>query len=113
MRILSVGSLKESGKPLGPEGKGYAYVPYLKNWLIGSSQWYSRSSSYVPQPGDIVVFNWNGGDPDHVGIVDSVNSDGSMYTIEGNTGDPSYKKPEGVYRKLRYPSTIEGYGHVF
>lgn len=42
----------------------------------------------VPQPGDIVFYDWNGdGDhSEHVGIVTSVN-DGSITTIEGNYSD--------------------------
>ncbi|MEV4416072.1 CHAP domain-containing protein [Catellatospora sp. NPDC049609] len=52
--------------------------------------WHARGS-YVPQPGDAVVFDWdrNPSDAypiDHVGIVTSV-SGGTLYTIEGNTGD--------------------------
>jgi hypothetical protein len=100
---------KTAGRPLGPSGQGYAYVPYLKDWLVSTNQWRTE-----PQPGDIVVFNWQGpnsGVVDHVGIVERVESNG-ITTIEGNTGDPNRRNPEGVYRKRRYPSTIEGYGRI-
>ena len=43
--------------------------------------------SYVPSPGDLVFFDWSGGDdPEHVGAVFHVDEDkGVFYTIEGNS----------------------------
>ena len=40
------------------------------------------------KPGDICIFNWERDDSrvDHIGIVISVNDDGTISTIEGNTG---------------------------
>lgn len=38
----------------------------------------------TPQRGDIVYFDWNGGEVDHVGIVEKVNGN-TIHTIEGNT----------------------------
>ncbi len=96
---------KKAGKPLGPNGKGFAYVPWMKNWLQKSGHWHSKNSNYTPKPGDIVVFNWDGGRPDHVGLVESVNPDGSINTIEGNAGN--------ACKRVRRPlSTIEGFGHI-
>ena len=44
-----------------------------------------RSTS-SPQPGDIVFFDFPGGDKvDHVGIVVKDNFDGTVVTVEGNT----------------------------
>ena len=43
--------------------------------------------SYVPQVGDAVVFNYDGGSyADHVGLVGAVNPDGSVVTINGDFG---------------------------
>ncbi|MEQ0565754.1 CHAP domain-containing protein [Amycolatopsis sp. NEAU-NG30] len=43
---------------------------------------------YVPQVGDAVVFNYQGnGYADHVGMVDTVNADGTIRTINGNWGN--------------------------
>ncbi|MET8761019.1 CHAP domain-containing protein [Lentzea sp. NPDC004782] len=45
-------------------------------------------ASYVPQVGDAVVFNYYGaGRADHVSLVDAVNSNGTIRTINGNFGD--------------------------
>ncbi len=58
---------------------------------IGSAQMgFSDSSeynpNYSPQPGDVVLFNWDGDwSTDHVGFVIRDNGDGTITTIEGNT----------------------------
>src|SRR5690606_16225425 len=61
----------------------------LRDYGVKYGTWRTRSSGYTPQPGDAVVFDWNGdGVIDHVGIVTSANSS-TVYTIEGNSGSPS------------------------
>ncbi|MEU3605213.1 FG-GAP-like repeat-containing protein [Streptomyces sp. NPDC035033] len=45
------------------------------------------SSSYQPQVGDAVVFNYSGGWAQHVGMVTAVNADGSILTTHGNWSD--------------------------
>lgn len=45
------------------------------------------TSSYRAQPGDIILAGYVGGWGKHVGIVESVNEDGTFITIEGNSGD--------------------------
>ena len=71
-----------------------------------------ESDAYVPEPGDIIFYDWgdNGaGDnvswPDHVGIVVSVSDDGVIEVIEGNTND------RVGYRKISVNGKfIRGYG---
>ncbi len=48
-------------------------------------------SKEMAQPGDLVLFDWvpKGDGPDHIGIVYQINGDGSLRTIEGNTGGSS------------------------
>lgn len=52
--------------------------------FIQKGIWYSRQSGFVPQVGDIIVFDWDGaGFADHIGLVSA--SDGAhVWTIEGN-----------------------------
>ena len=51
----------------------------------GRGLW-SNASTAKPKPGDIVFFDFPGGDKvDHVGIVLKDNGDGTVTTIEGNT----------------------------
>ena len=43
-------------------------------------------SVYDARPGDVVIFDWDGGGSDHVGLV--IGTDGTnVYTVEGNSGD--------------------------
>lgn len=79
----------------------------------GGVQWFRerglwRTGSYEPQPGDIIFFDWTDdsqdGSPDHVGIVERV-EDGSVYTIEGNSGDACKAKSYSIDH-----TEILGYG---
>ena len=81
----------------------------LTDWYQSRSIYYSRSSGYVPKPGDMVFFNWSGGtSAQHIGIVTGVSGD-NLYTIEGNTcGDEGYMC-DGRTRGLN-ASYVLGYG---
>lgn len=55
------------------------------DWFRERGQWYDRSSGYIPQPGDLIYFDWKGnGGYDHVGIVDYAEN-GRVHTVEGNS----------------------------
>ena len=57
---------------------------YFTQWFKSNNRW--KDSSYIPEKGDIVFFDWeNDGGANHVGIVTSADND-FIYTIEGNTG---------------------------
>ena len=94
--------LTNAGKPFNDP-----YCPSIVNKMKASGQWKGRSD---PQPGDIVLFDWNGdGTSDHVGIVKSVNGDGSIQTIEGNTENSAGQ--QGVWEKTRYLSSVLGFAN--
>ncbi len=90
-------------------------VPRLGNcaatvkWYQKHSEFYSRSTGYIPKTGDIVFFNWSGGSTaKHIGIITGVSGD-SVYTIEGNTGsDRGYMCCART--RSRSASYIVGYG---
>lgn len=67
-----------------------------------------------PRRGDLVFFNFPGGEGvDHVGIVEHVNRDGSLETIEGNTSPGnagSQANGGGVYRRHRERNVVAGFG---
>ena len=88
------------GLPLAfTTSKGFSYCPSGVEGFKKRDQWHTSN----PKPGDVVFFNWDGGAIDHVGIVESVNNDGSINTIEGNTSNNK------VERRHRTESIV-GYG---
>ncbi|WP_282776364.1 CHAP domain-containing protein [Nocardia sp. CC201C] len=82
------------------------YVPAI--WNDAQSMGLA-ASPYDAEPGDMVIFNWDGGEPDHVGIVVARVGD-TIYTIEGNTTGPD--GVDGVYEKQRTISSGQIVGIV-
>ncbi|AEA27939.1 hypothetical protein Psed_5814 [Pseudonocardia dioxanivorans CB1190] len=87
-----------------------AYTPTFYQWFVDR-----RQSSRTPVKGALVFYDWPDSVPriQHVGIVEAVNPDGSITTIEGNTtsgqaGDQS--NGGGVWRRRRTTSAVVGYG---
>lgn len=78
-------------------------------YTVSHAQWFKKTGHFgqTPKPGAVVFFAWNGGGIkgiDHVGIVVKDNHDGTISTIEGNTGN-------AVKQKVRDTSTVAGYGY--
>ncbi|MCW2956076.1 MAG: hypothetical protein JWO69_945 [Thermoleophilia bacterium] len=87
---------KEAGAPIGANGNGTGYVPTLEAWGKQEGR-FTEFGAQPPQPGDIVIFNWNGaGVPDHTGIVESVDADGTIHTIEGNSSNKVQRRDYGA-----------------
>ena len=73
------------------------------NWFKSKGKWQSRT--YEPKTGDIIFFDWEGdGTTDHVGIVEKCEN-GTVYTVEGNSGDACKQRQYAVGS-----SNIYGYG---
>lgn len=63
--------------------KGWAYVPYVRDNFADAGRFDND-----PRPGDLVIFEFDGDNsPDHVGMVERVEADGSVWTYEGNHAD--------------------------
>lgn len=74
-------------------------------WFKDRGKW--KDKNYVPQPGDIIFFDWqDDNNPDHVGIVEKVESD-QIYTIEGNSKDECKQRAYLTTNK-----SIYGYGKI-
>jgi hypothetical protein len=67
----------QAGAPIGDNGSGEGAVEGITSWAETTGRLLPASAE--PQPGDLILF---GGA--HVGIVESVNADGSLTTVEGN-----------------------------
>ncbi|MEV5956872.1 peptidoglycan-binding protein [Streptomyces sp. NPDC051987] len=89
---------------------------YVSGWVKQARAGnYHLSVTNDPQPGDIVAFDWNGGNDytgghEHIGIVRTVSGGAGFTTVEGNTSNPNGGS-DGVYVKNR--STNSGYDVLF
>jgi hypothetical protein len=97
------------------------YTPSGVESFKGIGEW-SNAETAKPQPGDIVFFDFPGGEKtDHVGIVIKDNLDGTITTVEGNTsGSGSQSNGGEVMEKVRaykknnrkkLPVFVSGFGH--
>ena len=83
---------RQAGAPIGDGGQGEGSV-------AGITAWAQRTGRLTqdPQPGDLILFG-----TEHVGIVESVNADGTLTTVEGNSSD-------GVNRRVHPRSDATGF----
>ena len=77
-------------------------------------QWFKEQGNFVTKDfkaGDIAFFNFNNGKvAEHIGIIETVNKDGTYSVIEGNTSLTSDDNGGSVMRRTRYKSQIIGCG---
>jgi hypothetical protein len=101
-----------SGTALLPRS---AYTPFAIDWFRTRA-----ALGSAPRPGAVVFFNWRTRNsrpwpqPEHVGFVEAVHTDGSITTIEGNTqsgGAGNQSDGGGVYRRRRATTNVVGYGY--
>jgi hypothetical protein len=81
-------------------------VPALEAWGKTMGYFHGRTAC---QPGDIPLYNWDGGVPDHTGIVASVMHGGVFEAIEGNTAIGNDSNGGEVMRRRRYASQVDGF----
>lgn len=80
-------------------------------YTVTHAKWFKRNGQWgtTPSPGAVVYFDWAGGKSldgiDHVGFVKKDNGDGTITTIEGNTGNGR------VEQRVRPASQVVGYGY--
>jgi surface antigen len=82
----------KAGAPIGDQGQGLGSVAEITNWARSTGR-----LTQTPAAGELILFG-----TEHVGIVKSVNADGSLTTVEGNASD-------GVREETRWPSEATGY----
>ncbi len=81
-----------------------AYVPTIREW--GANKGLLTDDSSQVEPGDIIVYG-----EQHVGLVVSVNSDGTVNTVEGNTSNSNtgaYSCDDGSEGWCSYHSGVTG-----
>jgi len=97
------------GLPLpASTARGFAYTPVGAAWFARQKRWTRR-----PEVGAVIFFDFPGDGVDrisHVGIVETVNADGSVTCLEGNTNAPGGRTGGMVMRHRRFGGSIVGYG---
>ncbi|WP_245679161.1 CHAP domain-containing protein [Actinomadura hibisca] len=79
-------------------------------YTVEHARWFKKQGRFgrTPKPGAVVFFDWRGGRSIdgivHVGMVIKRNADGTVSTVEGNTGN-------AVRLKTRRADQIVGYGY--
>jgi CHAP domain len=99
----------QSGKTLAWQNdRGFAYCPYGVKRAKELNIWFTS-----PKVGDLVFFDWGrDGISDHIGVVETLNQDGSITTIEGNTSLSNDSNGGQVMRRTRYKNQIMGYARI-
>jgi len=78
----------QAGVPLGEQGQGFGAVAAIDDWARRTGKLVAPGAP--PQPGDLIL--WGGR---HMGIVEAVDPDGSVRTIEGNSSDAVTRRTYG------------------
>jgi hypothetical protein len=71
---------RQAGVPLGDAGQGFGRVDDVYAWAQRTGKAIPAGQG-TPQAGDLIVWD------EHIGVVDSVDPNGTIHTIEGNSSD--------------------------
>jgi hypothetical protein len=72
---------RQAGAPLGDQGQGFGRVDDVYAWAQRTGKAIPAGDGVKPQPGDLIVWD------EHIGIVESIDGDGKIHTVEGNSSD--------------------------
>lgn len=87
---------KSAGAPLGEAGQGFGSVDALYGWAQRTGRAVQNGPGVRPQPGDLIVWD------EHIGLVESVDADGTVHTIEGNSSDQVIRRTHAAGSALGY-----------
>jgi hypothetical protein len=82
---------QQAGAPLGEAGQGFGSVSAVAAWAQRTGRFDAAGSGTPPAAGDLIV--WGG---EHIGIVESVDPDGTLHTIEGNSSNAVTRRTHGA-----------------
>jgi hypothetical protein len=78
---------RQAGVPLGDSGQGFGRVDDVFAWAQKTGK--ALPAGSTPAPGDLIVWD------EHIGVVESVDPDGTIHTIEGNSSDKVSQRTYG------------------
>jgi CHAP domain-containing protein len=79
---------RQAGAPIGDSGQGFGRVDDVWAWGERTGRAMPAAGT-TPQPGDLIVWD------EHIGIVQSVDPDGTIHTVEGNSSDKVSQRTYG------------------
>jgi hypothetical protein len=79
---------RQAGAPIGDQGQGFGRVDDVWAWAERTGKAMPAAGA-TPQPGDLVVWD------EHIGIVESVDAQGGIHTVEGNSSDKVSRRDFG------------------
>jgi hypothetical protein len=80
---------RQAGVPLGDQGQGFGRVDDVYAWAQRTGKAIPAGTA-KPQPGDLIVWD------EHIGVVESVDPNGAIHTIEGNSSDQVARRTYGA-----------------
>jgi hypothetical protein len=80
---------RQAGVPLGDVGQGFGRVDDVWAWAERSGKAIPATGA-APHPGDLIVWD------EHIGVVEAVDADGSIQTVEGNSSDSVARRRYGA-----------------
>jgi hypothetical protein len=78
---------RQAGVPIGDSGQGFGRVDDVFAWAQQAGK--ALPAGSTPSPGDLIVWD------EHIGVVESVDPDGTIHTIEGNSSDQVSQRTYG------------------
>lgn len=87
---------KSAGAPVGEAGQGFGSVDALYAWAQRTGKAEKNGPGVTPKPGDLIVWD------EHIGMVESVDADGTVHTIEGNSSDQVIRRTHEASSALGY-----------
>ena len=78
---------RQAGVPLGDAGQGFGRVDDVYAWAQRTGK--ALPAGSTPAPGDLIVWD------EHIGVVEAVDADGAIHTIEGNSSDQVARRTYG------------------
>lgn len=82
---------QQAGAPLGEAGQGFGAVGAVAGWAQRTGRFTPAGAGARPNPGDLIVWGAR-----HIGIVESVDPDGAIHTIEGNSSNAVTRRTHGA-----------------
>ncbi|MBO9533330.1 MAG: CHAP domain-containing protein [Solirubrobacteraceae bacterium] len=87
---------KSAGAPVGEQGQGFGSVDALYGWAQRTGRAVQNGPNVHPAAGDLIVWD------EHIGLVESVDADGTVHTIEGNSSDQVIRRTHDAGSALGY-----------